>query len=88
METRILHTTIRSNTSAELDPWYLIEYKPDPAIPETATRTVSVTDTKMPYHEMLNITSDNANNTRATINDILTIHWRQMRHLQEQTSLL
>ena len=27
----------------------------------------------MPYLEMLNITSDNANNTRATINDILTI---------------
>ena len=49
--------------------------QPDPAgnIPETATRTVSVTDTKIPYHEMLNITSDNANNTRATINDILTI---------------
>ena len=27
----------------------------------------------MPYLEMLNITSDNANNTRATINDTLTI---------------
>ena len=49
--------------------------QPDPAgnVPETATRTVSVTDTKIPYLEMLNITSDNANNTRATINDILTI---------------
>ena len=49
--------------------------QPDPAgnVPETATRTVSVTDTKMPYLEMLNITSDNANNTRATINDTLTI---------------
>ena len=47
--------------------------QPDGNIPETATRIVSVTDTKMPYLEMLNITSDNANNTRATINDILTI---------------
>ena len=72
--------TITSNTSAvnsRIPGTYLIEYmaQPDPAgnVPETATRTVSVTDTKMPYHEMLNITSDNANNTRATINDILTI---------------
>ena len=72
--------TITSNTSAvnsRIPGTYLIEYmaQPDPAgnIPETATRIVSVTDTKMPYHEMLNITSDNANNTRATINDILTI---------------
>ena len=72
--------TITSNTSAvnsSIPGTYLIEYmaQPDPAgnVPETATRTVSVTDTKMPYHEMLNITSDNANNTRATINDILTI---------------
>ena len=74
------NNTITSNTSAvnsRIPGTYLIEYmaQPDPAgnIPETATRTVSVTDTKMPYHEMLNITSDNANNTRATINDILTI---------------
>ena len=74
------NNTITSNTSAvnsRIPGTYLIEYmaQPDPAgnVPETATRTVSVTDTKMPYHEMLNITSDNANNTRATINDILTI---------------
>ena len=72
--------TITSNTSAvnsRIPGTYLIEYmaQPDPAgnVPETATRTVSVTDTKMPYLEMLNITSDNANNTRATINDTLTI---------------
>ena len=72
--------TITSNTSAvnsRIPGTYLIEYmaQPDPAgnVPETATRTVSVTDTKIPYLEMLNITSDNANNTRATINDILTI---------------
>ena len=72
--------TITSNTSAvnsSIPGTYLIEYmaQPDPAgnVPETATRTVSVTDTKIPYLEMLNITSDNANNTRATINDTLTI---------------
>ena len=49
--------------------------QPDPAgnVPETATRTVSVTDTRVPYVGILNITSDNANNTRATINDTLTI---------------
>ena len=74
------NNTITSNTSAvnsRIPGTYLIEYmaQPDPAgnVPETATRTVSVTDTKIPYLEMLNITSDNANNTRATINDILTI---------------
>ena len=78
--------TITSNTSAvnsRIPGTYLIEYmaQPDPAgnVPETATRTVSVTDTKMPYLEMLNITSDNANNTRATINDILTIHTSDIR---------
>ena len=69
--------TITSNTSAvnsRIPGTYLIEYmaQPDPAgnVPETATRTVSVTDTKMPYLEMLNITSDNANNTRATVCEV------------------
>ena len=72
--------TITSNTSAvnsRIPGTYLIEYmaQPDPAgnVPETATRTVSVTDTRVPYVGILNITSDNANNTRATINDTLTI---------------
>ena len=61
-----MHTTIRCSSSIPVDGQI-------GNVPETATRTVSVTDTKIPYLEMLNITSDNANNTRATINDILTI---------------
>ena len=66
--------TITSNTSAvnsRIPGTYLIEYmaQPDPAgnIPETATRTVSVTDTKIPYLEMLNITSDKQHTCTITL---------------------